>query len=287
MPGKTELLREIPNRPGWRELPPGVGEAIRLVDATERSDCGDVAQAIEQTPELAQTVLKYMNSPFYGLPTPVTDVKSAVTGLGYEAIRNFMAAYLADFLWAGAAPRHSAFSKEEYWRHVLSTCIAADLLGQKIGFTDRFRLFTYGLVHDIGIVLLDRYFPEELDTIFAKVEEGIPLLVAEKSVLAGLTHSDIGAWLCRRWDLDDAAWSVINFHHTPQMAPLAYPEMLLLYLGNIIGTRVFETRLKMRFGESPADEKVLHQLGLAEQDMADVDAAVDDELEFFERNYIF
>ena len=59
---------------------------------------------------------------------------------------------------------------------------------------DKEKIFTYGLIHDIGITVLDICLPEHLDKIHTMQLNGIHQLVAEKIVLGGLTHENIGMW---------------------------------------------------------------------------------------------
>lgn len=284
---QNHVLYQLPHCAGWQELPGSVQRAIEIVDAPGSADSDGLAAAIEETPALARLVLRQMNSPLYAPQHPVTDVKSAVTGLGYEVIRNFIAGYMTDFLLKGEHPARSAFSRREYWQHALATCIAADLLGQKTGFENRFRLFTYGLIHDIGFVVLEAFFPKFLDAIHEKVVGGVPLIVAEKAVLGGITHADVGAWLCHRWGLDEDARTVVEYHHTPLLAPAQTPELLLLYLGNIVGTRVYGTNRKVYIVDGPVETAVLDTLGLTMQDMQDVDGTIEEELLQFQKRFVF
>ena len=281
----TELYYRIKNAAAWRELPDTVYRAIEIVDAPEQADAEGLADAIEQTPELAAIVLKHMNSPFYAPAEPVTSVQDAVVRLGFEAIRNFMAGYMTEFLLPSPRRRRPQFNLKEYWRHAVATSLAADMLGQKVGYTDTFRLFTHGLIHDIGIIVLEACLPEELDRIVEKIHSGIPQLVAEKSVLGGQTHADIGAWLCDEWSLDKNVKYVIEYHHELSMAPVLTPELGLLYLGNILGTRVYESGMKITLGRSPVDERVLAFSGLTHEDVQQVDAGLDAALAAFEERH--
>lgn len=103
-----------------------------------------------------------------------------------------MAYYMTRLLLPNPAHRSGGFGIPAYWKHVLTTSIAANMLGERIGFTGKFRLFTRGLIHDIGFVVLAACLPSLLDAIAGKVRAGVPRQVAKRALLGGLTHADIG-----------------------------------------------------------------------------------------------
>lgn len=284
---QNSMIEKIEHTPHWRDLPESVNEAIRIVDDPANAENEKLAEMIEQTPGLREYILKYANSPLYPSSARADNTKSAVVNLGHEIIRNFLATYMTRFLLTGGEHDRPAFRITEYWQHTLSTCLAAELLGKKIGFENQFRLFTYGLIHNIGIVVVEAHFPDRLDAIFEKIEAGVPMIVAEKAVFGGVTHGDIGAWLCRRWNLDVTAATTVQYHHMPMAAPQQMTEMLLIYLGNIIGTRVYKSRMKIHLGDMTTDQKVLMRLGLSEKDFMAVDGKIDETVEKFERKYAF
>ena len=88
-----------------------------------------------------------------------------------------------------------------YWKHVMGTSVASCVLAEKLKKGDKFKLFSYGLVHDIGIIVLDTCFPELVEKIIEKMYTGMGHTSSERIYLDNLTHGDIGAWLCRRWNI--------------------------------------------------------------------------------------
>ena len=89
------------------------------------------------------------------------------------------------------------FDIYKYWRHVLGTSVASCMLSSRINKGDKYELFSYGLIHDIGIVVLDACLPNHIDRITEKLISGVHQLIAERIILGGITHAEIGAWLCK------------------------------------------------------------------------------------------
>ena len=93
------------------------------------------------------------------------------------------------------------FDRENFLRHCLGTGLAAQLLCIEAGLSeqyDSYKLINYGLIHDIGILALDRCLPVTLNRIFQiATEERIPILQAEVKVLGPVypfRHWRVGVW---------------------------------------------------------------------------------------------
>jgi len=73
------------------------------------------------------------------------------------------------------------------------------------------------MVHDLGRFLLCLYFSSELREILElRRQEGLSLSDAEEQY--GLTHSEVGAYLAKRWNLSEMLTDVIRYHHYPNSA---------------------------------------------------------------------
>jgi HD-like signal output (HDOD) protein len=62
---------------------------------------------------------------------------------------------------------------------------------------------------------LHQYQPKEFDEVVRRVhEEKMESWQAELDVM-GATHSDVGGWLCARWNFPPALCAGVQFHHQP------------------------------------------------------------------------
>lgn len=71
--------------------------------------------------------------------------------------------------------------------------------------------------------------PELLDEITQKLEKGMHQVVAERSILGGITHSEVGVWLCERWNIPKDITDIVGFHHTPFALETLTDELKLIY----------------------------------------------------------
>ena len=182
----------------------------KLMEVAEdsRSSSRDLAQVMETDQGLCTKVLRLVNSAFYSFSKPVSSLQHAVTLLGYNSIRSLAMSVSVK----GIFQDKSDFGQEPFWEHSLVTAIGAKLLGEKNGFPFKDDLFTAGLLHDIGILLEARYFPEELSRVVEAVRTGRTFVEAELETL-GVAHTRIGAWLAERWNLPSGLREPIGRHH--------------------------------------------------------------------------
>jgi len=79
-------------------------------------------------------------------------------------------------------------------------------------------VFVGGLLHDMGVSVLHRYFKSEYRRIVEIARESeLTFLEAEESVLS-VTHAEVGGWLAERWNLPRHLVQAISLHHTPAKA---------------------------------------------------------------------
>jgi len=130
------------------------------------------------------------------------------------------------------------FDRKNFWKH----CIGTAFLSMELATVTRPRvegqadvMHLGGLIHDLGKILLEIHFPELLEQcIRAALKTRQPLYLVEQKLL-GMNHTEIGALLVEKWNLPEAAVSVVHWHHDPQKAPENHRTVVeLVHLANYI-----------------------------------------------------
>jgi len=94
--------------------------------------------------------------------------------------------------------------------------------------------FIAGLIHDVGKIILDQYAHNFFVEIIKKVKsEDISIYEAEKKAL-GISHTEIGGWLAKQWNLPVEIEEDIKFHHTPDKATLNPELTAIVHLSDIL-----------------------------------------------------
>lgn len=192
-------------------LPQIVGSVLKLADDPQASPKA-LERIIERDPAITAKILRVANSAFYGL-NQVPSIGRAISILGLNAIRSLVVGVAYQQIISGKTAS-AKFSKLEFWQHSLAVAVGARILAKLKLPLKAEELYCAGMMHDVGLMILDRFCPEELDrAIQASIDQNIELHVAEHQVL-GFDHSEVGALLADRWGLSPLMAATIRNHHT-------------------------------------------------------------------------
>jgi HD-like signal output (HDOD) protein len=127
------------------------------------------------------------------------------------------------------------FDRMAFWKHSIGTGSTARILARRLNVKELEEAFIAGLLHDIGLVVLDQFVHKEFMSIIKLVKEkDILIRDAEKEVLGGVTHHDIGAWLGRKWNLAPNLIEVVESYPNPSSASENYQLVSIIHVADII-----------------------------------------------------
>jgi len=184
---------------------------VRLVDQPDAS-ASRIARLVEFDPAMSATVLRLANAPHLGLGRRVTSARQAVVLLGSKSVGSLAASGTASLVFGTT----DTDAPEGFWAHAVTTAIAGANLARRIGGPAD-ELFSLGLLHDLGSLLLHQRDPER----FATVSEQAATRrqrggVCELEQAAfGTDHVRLGADLIDRWNLPERFVNAVRLHHIP------------------------------------------------------------------------
>ncbi len=151
---RLEKIRNLPTLPAVVNR---LGTEVR----NSRSDAVRIAAIIEDDPSMMARILKVVNSVFYASAEPITSVQQAVARMGLTAINNV--ALSTSVFSTFEKDDKAEFNREAFWRHSISTGIAAGVLHDQAGerLSRRYPsdlLHLAGLLHDIGKIVFEQFF---------------------------------------------------------------------------------------------------------------------------------
>lgn len=205
----TKLLSHIRNLPS---IPVVIFEVSKLL-TDPRTSATDLGRIIGRDQGLVAKILTVANSPFYGLPRKVSTIEFAIVILGFDHIKNIvMALSMIEAFKKNGGPN---WDNESYWNHTLMTAGASKRIADQLGYPKPGEVFTAGLLHDLGIAVIQRYLSDEFNAICETAQnQQINYLKAEEQIL-GLTHQEVGLFLANRWNLPESLSDSIAHHHCP------------------------------------------------------------------------
>lgn len=202
--GVLEKLNDIPT------LPIVATRVTELIN-DPNSSSGDIAEVLKKDQVLTAKVLKLINSPYYGIPGEVTDVKRALAYLGFNTLAQLVLSISVISLFS--ENKNSKFSMEGFWKHALATAVASEVIAKKISYPKPEECFTCGLLHDIGKIVLYQISPEEFLNIINIAEKEKVSFAEVESRLDNPPHGYLGEYIAQKWRLPLVIRMSIRYHH--------------------------------------------------------------------------
>lgn len=228
----TQIKRRVES---FHDLPslPVTATGILEMAADPRAGARELAAIIEQDAPLAARVMRYANSPLYGYPGKIKDLKSAIARvLGFDFVLN-----LALGITVGKSlriPAEGPLGLDAFWQHSVYCAALVEKLARAIPGTleaKRGTAYLAGLLHNIGILLLGHAFQSEFFLLnrYLASNAGSSLHHIEKYAL-GVSHDQIGGWLLESWGLPIELVTAARYHHEEEYGgPHAtYSQLVLL-----------------------------------------------------------
>ncbi len=204
----------------------------QLIDDPD-SSMADIAKAVSQDPSFTVRLLRVANSSYYGFSSSIDTVDKAVSVIGTSRIRSLALSMSVASSFAGLP--NDLVSMDNFWRHSLYCAVIARILARRAGKCDPEALFTAGLLHDVGELVIFNRLPEQAKEALLRVLDSVddlPIHEAERQVL-GFDHAQVGAELARQWNLPPLLQECIGCHHAIRDAE-SYPrEVALVHLANV------------------------------------------------------
>lgn len=181
-----------------------------------------VAETVSHDPALTTRVLRLINSPYFGLASPIDNIPRAVSLLGPQQIHDLALATSVAHSFRRIDPKRHDLNR--FWNDSLYCALVAKQLATLCRLEQPERLFVAGLLSDLGHLILYQSIPEETLNAERLAREQVRPLVEVERELLGLDYARVGATLMRQWRLPESLIEATEYHPEPQRSqrdPLA------------------------------------------------------------------
>jgi len=189
----------------------------------------EVVEIIAFDPALTSKLLQICNSAFFGQDTKVVSVAEAVSRVGYQAVYLLVAMINGSNCFPTPSP--PGVDAARLWRHSITTAFNSKFVAESAG-ADGNLLFTAGLLHDIGKVILGQEQSPVSAVSFHAPTDAASL--ARETADFECTHPEVGAALLERWKLPAQLAVAVRHHHDPKAARGFERIAACVTVGNLI-----------------------------------------------------
>jgi HD-like signal output (HDOD) protein len=189
-------------------LPQVLAEVIAVSKDPDAS-ASDLARVAMKDPGLTAKLLRVVNSPHYGPATEITTVKQAVVALG---MRTVTAIALSNSIYGLINGLQTSIDRKRFWRHSLEVALASRMIALATGYEPAEEAFVSGLLHEIGLLVLEASFPQVFRDIWKQTEAGENLVSIEE-LYWGTNHARVGQFLLDQWGVPAVIGAAVGSHH--------------------------------------------------------------------------
>lgn len=253
---------------------PTVLREMQAITSSAEGSAKEAARVIETDPAIATRVLRLVNSSFYALKNPVSNINLACSILGLKVIKNLVvqATVLQTF---GHTPAIAGFDAQWLWDHSFKTAIACRMLAEKSPVGNGLAkddAYTCGLIHDIGkLILIESQTDRFGEALKLSAKSKAPLAKAEGEVF-GFNHAHVGGLLANRWKLAPAVQAAVMYHHSPATNAEDWARGFLVKAANTYAHRAAGETNGGYLGDR-CDSDTMQALGLTPEQDAEILAA--------------
>lgn len=206
-----------------------------LIESGEAS-AGQLADLVELDPGLTAATLKLANSAWYGLPSRVDTVSSAVLLIGQKALRDLVLSAAIVKTFRGIP--ESLIDMHVFWDNSTTCGVIARELGKACRIREQERLFIAGLLLGVGKLVFLARRPEQYRDVLAMAPQGDAAMLAAERRIFGFDYAELGAELLKAWKLPEMLHFLVGAHLAPAAA-IAWPkEAMIVHVASDIAAQI-------------------------------------------------
>ncbi len=256
-----------------KKLPtiPAVAQEILGLVRDDLVSINKLEKIVENDPAISAKIMSVANSAFYGYKVPAKTLDSAILRIGFNSVRS-VALGISLITVLGNGKVSKVLDYQRLFNHSVSVGFVAGLLSKEFKLDLQDEVLINGILHDIGYLVLNRYFPKTYMNVLGRFKEGVPLLDAEKEVLE-FDHAEIGHWLAEKWKLPNTVLDTIQYHHNPSGAKRHHKRIALIHIADYIttGNIMSPTETDPQY---PFDKAVFDILSITEKDLKEIEEKI-------------
>lgn len=224
---------------------------LRLLDLcqSENVSLEELARLIETDAGMCAKVLAVANSAAYYRGGQKIKLLQALTLLGSDLVRSLIISE-SIFQTFNGMLKAPDVDMRHFWKHSLLTAITAKEVARTMGYPHLEEAYLAGLLHDVGRLALMATAPGQYAELLACADDD--QLCGVEAARFGVTHTDAGAMLVERWEMDSFIADSVLFHHESEALQAASaPLVRIVRLAQALSALAPDSLLQDSIPHSP------------------------------------
>jgi putative nucleotidyltransferase with HDIG domain len=226
---------------------------------------------IENDPAITAKVLSVSNSAYFGIKSPTKSLGNAIMRIGFNNVKNVAIGVSLMTVMDGNG-KDRALDYNRIFNHSVTVGFVARMMTKEIKCRVSEEILMDGILHDIGYLILSKYFPEEYKKVLEDYKHTGSVLESEESVF-GFNHAEIGHWLAEKWKLPANVVDTISYHHKPSLVKKNHKRVALLHIADYIASKNMMSATK-EAPNYPLDPEALSVLDLSKDAFDSLEANI-------------
>jgi len=213
-----------------KDIPPMPQVASKVINILENPDFrfAELIRVISKDPSVAASILKMANSALFAPKSDITNLTQAISFLGIKNVKNLVITLSTKSLFTGS---NTPFFDNKIWEHSMATAIFSRIVVLNIDKKMAEEAFLVGLLHDLGQIIMLKNMPEYENLLADAFNDNHSVYDMESERL-GFTHTDVGAYLMKKWNLPIFYKNAIASHHKPDSTGNNFLDKVVCYAHN-------------------------------------------------------
>ena len=204
---------------------PEVGFKIVHIMQDDSASINKIAELIEKEPGISAKIIKAGNSSLFAGGKPAMTPRDAIVRIGVKQSMNYVLLITNSKMYDDESVGHKEL-RTKLWRHSVLVAIASRITGSMIGYSAVDSLFAFGLLHDIGKILLISVFSQLPKDVCA---ENIHTLTQTLQEL----HTQFGAKLLEKWKFPHEFVAMSKDHHEHPVKGKLLDSVIIVGFANL------------------------------------------------------
>jgi len=207
---KEQTIKVLEGVKGISTPPTILREILDLINDQDVSN-KDLSNIILKDPSLTERLLRVANSSYYGVSRDVTSINQAILVIGLKAVKYYILS-ITVFNQVMTKKYKGNLDQKHLWTHFLEVAVTSRKIAEHINYEMPEEAYVAGLLHDIGVILLESNFPDDYKKVIEYTKRGEELCRAEKIVF-GLDHQEVAAFVTKKWNMPEKLREPLSRHH--------------------------------------------------------------------------